>query len=401
VGNSAAMKKADAKPSLWLLGIASGLSPFGVTIVVPVLAIIGKDFDVDYSAVQFVISAYLLGLAFAQPFNGFLCDRLGRRPVMLVGFALFVVASAAAAFTTSMSALIALRFLQAVGVSVGTVASRAMVRDTRDASESAEALSYIAAIMGFAPIFAPIIGGWLAVWGGYPAVSAFTAVFGAIIWVLMYFKISETVDRSLPVPKWRDWMRSYRILLTTPAFMAYSLIFGFIQGGFFSFLAVGAAVFDKDFGIDEKGFGLIWGLIALTYVAGAIFSGRMNRRLGSTMVMSTAVLTALFAGWGMELATRFYGLNLVTLMLPMALIMAATGSIIPGSLAGAVNIHPTIAGTSSGLSSALGTVLGGLFTVVAGTIYHGDFAPVGTLIAISTTLTAIAWWAIRWIGRSD
>ena len=394
------MKKANEKPSLWLLGIASGLSPFGVTIVVPVLAIIRTDFDVDYSTAQFVISAYLLGLAFAQPFNGFLCDRLGRRPVMLVGFALFVVASTAAIFTTSMGALIALRFLQAVGVSVGTVASRAMVRDTRNASESAEAISYIAAIMGFAPILAPIIGGWLAVWGGYPAVSAFTAVFGAIIWVLMYFKISETIDQSLAVPQWSAWLRNYRILLTTPAFMAYSLIFGFIQGSFFAFLAVGAVVFDQDFGIDEQGFGLIWGLIALTYVAGAIFSAKMTRRLSGKRVMSAAIVIALLAGWGLELATRLYGLNVITLMVPMAFIMAATGSIIPGSLAGAVNTHPTIAGTSSGLSSALGTVLGGLFTVIAGYLYRGDFAPVGTLIAIATTLTAMAWWAILLFYRS-
>ena len=69
-------------PPVLLLGAASGLSPFGVTIIVPLLAVIGARFDAGFGEVQFLVSAYLFGLATAQPFNGFLCDRFGRRPVL-------------------------------------------------------------------------------------------------------------------------------------------------------------------------------------------------------------------------------------------------------------------------------------------------------------------------------
>ena len=243
---------------------------------VPILASIATQFNTDFGMAQFVVSAYLLGLATAQPFNGFLCDRFGRRPVMLIGFAIFVMASTAAAFTTNLGAMIAFRFLQAAGVSVGTVVSRAVVRDTRDAFGSAVAMSYIAAVMGFSPIFAPIVGGWLGSIGGYFAVFLFTAVVGAIFWILMYFKLPETLDPKNARAKWSDWMRNYRVLLSSRLFIGYSLIFGFVQGSFFSFLAVGAAVFKAEFGIDERGFGLIWGLMAIAYVAGAVFSGRMG-----------------------------------------------------------------------------------------------------------------------------
>jgi len=133
---SQAAPDSPPRPSVWLLGFSSGISPFGISVTVPVLAGIAAQFQAGMGQVQFVISVYLLGLALAQPFNGFLCDRFGRRSVMLVGFAVFVIASLGAAVAHSLEALVALRFVQACGVSVGTVASRAVIRDTRGARGS-------------------------------------------------------------------------------------------------------------------------------------------------------------------------------------------------------------------------------------------------------------------------
>jgi DHA1 family bicyclomycin/chloramphenicol resistance-like MFS transporter len=393
------VKSKAAMPSVWLLGLASGLSPFGITMAVPVLATIAAGFEVEFGAAQFVISAYLFGLAIAQPFNGFLCDRFGRRPVMLSGFIVFVAASFAAAFTQSISALIAFRFLQALGVSVGTVASRAVVRDTRGAAGSAEAMAYIAAIMGFAPIIAPILGGWLGALGGYSAVFLSTALMGAVIWVLMFFSLDETLDPGRATPAWSDWMRNYRILFTSPAFIAYSLIFGFVQGSFFAFLAVGSAVFQSDFGIGARDFGLIWGLMAITYVTGAVVCGRLTRRLGSAPVMNAAVLITLVSGWILTFLVLLFGTSLGGLLAPLAVLMVAAGGITPGSLAGAVNAHPEMAGTASGLSSAIGIVVGGTFTVVAGFVYQGDFAPVSWLVGLSASLTALSWGLVRWAHK--
>lgn len=394
------MNKKAGVPSVWLLGAASALSPFGVTMAVPLLASIATRFNADFGLVQFVTSAYLLGLAVAQPFNGFLCDRFGRRPVMLTGFAVFVLASTALAFATSINDLIAFRFIQALGVSVGTVASRAIVRDSRGSAGATEALSYIAAFMGLAPIIAPVLGGWLGAVGGYPAVFLSTALMGGFIWALMFFRLPETLGSSREKLGWGDWMHRYRILFTSPVFLAYSVIFGFAKGSFFAFLAVGAAVFEADFGMDVREFGMTWGLMATTYVAGAFASGRLSRRLGSRSVMNIAVLITLLAGWTLTLLVMVIGMNLFGLLLPLAVLMAAAGGISPISLAGAVNQHPEMAGTSSGLSSAIGIVFGGFFTVLAGLVYAGDFTPVAWLVAASTSLTAISWLWVRSQSRA-
>lgn len=391
-----APKAAPGAPSILLLGIASGLSPFGVTIAVPILAGIAERFSADFGHVQWVISAYLFGLALAQPFNGFLCDRFGRRPVMLIGFTVFVAASTAAAFTTSLNGLIFLRLLQAMGVSVGTVASRAVIRDTHDSLGSTVALSWIAAIMGFAPILAPVIGGALGARGGYTSVFLATALLGTVILIWLWKNLGETLHPERARPRWMDWMRNYVMLLRSSDFLAYSLIFGFKQGSFFAFLAVGAVVFEKHFGMGQRTFGLIWGLMAFTYVAGAVLSARLIRRYDAKPVMNFAILATILGGWSIAAITLVSGLSLPGLLIPLAFLMAAAGTVTPVALAGAVNSHPEIAGTASGLSSAIGIVVGGLFTVVSGYLYRGEFMPVAGLIAGAATLSALCW---LWVSQ--
>jgi len=83
------------------------------------------------------------------------------------------------------------------------------------------------------------------------------------------------------------------------------------------------------------------------------------------------------------------------LMALLALLTGASGLVIPGSMAGAVNYRPEIAGTSSGLSSAMGLVLSGAFSIASGMVYTGSFAPIALVIAVAATLTAVTGWMIR------
>ena len=186
-------------------------------------------------------------------------------------------------------------------------------------------------------------------------------------------------------------MRNYRMLFGSGMFMAHSLIFGFKQGSFFAFLAVGAVVFETHFGIGQGDFGLLWGSMAFTYVAGAIISARLTRRLDPRPVMHVAILATLLGGWGILFGVWLQGLTVPGLLIPLALLMTAAGTVTPVALAGAVNAHPDIAGTASGLSSAIGIVVGGAFTVVSGYLYDGEFAPVAWLIAIAASLSSLSW----------
>jgi len=379
------------RPPLLLLGIASGLSPFGMAIIVPAMNNIAEHYDASLSMVQFVVSAYLFGLATAQPFMGYLCDRFGRRRVMLWGFLVFVLASLVCAITPTLELLIAARYLQAVGTSAGTVASRAILRDTCEGEELATAMSYVAAAMGAAPVIAPILGGVIVTQASVDAMFVSTAVIGLVVLAAMLMRLPETLVKGAPQTQVRGLVASYGVLLRSRSFLGNTFLFGFIQGSFFSFLAVGAAYFYDSYDMSAEVFGLIWGLMAVAYVVGATLGARLTRHVGSARVVGSSVVLSVLTGVALLLFTSAEPLPILTILLPLALLMVFSGMVTPGAMAGAIRHHPDMAGTASGLSSAAGLVISGAFTVVAGVVYSGSFKPIAGLVALACTLAVASW----------
>jgi DHA1 family bicyclomycin/chloramphenicol resistance-like MFS transporter len=378
-------------PSLLLLSVASGLSPFGMAIVVPAMNSIALHHNAPFSKVQFVMSVYLFGLAIAQPVCGYLCDRIGRRPVMLCGFLVFTVASLLCAAAPTLDLLIVGRFVQAVGVSVGTVASRAILRDCYDRNRMAEAMSYVSAAMGLAPITAPVFGGVLHVGTNYTAIFLGTALMGAVVFIGMARSLVETLPANVEPPRVSVWLRSYRQLLSSRAFVGNTLLFGFVQGGFFSFMAIGSALFATKFNIQPAKFGLLWGLMALNYVLGSTVAAKATPKIGTLAVIKISVWISLLGGALVWAGANYGELTIPKVLFPLGLLMIAAGGITPGAMAGAVANHPMVAGTASGLSSAMGLVVGGSFSIIAGVMYTGDYQPIALLTFIASIAVAACW----------
>lgn len=381
-----------APPSLLLLSLASSLSPFGMIVVVPILGAVAQQYAVGHGEAQFLIAAYLFGLGVGQPVTGALSDRYGRRPVILAGFTLFTLASIACSVATSFHALIVTRFLQALGVSVGTVGTRAIVRDTHDALGAARALAWIGAAMGVAPVVGPVIGGVLGSWAGPSSVFGASALLGLLATAALYLRLRETRVLAEAGTRQPSWLTSYGQLLASRVFMGYTLMYAFTQGCFFAFLAVGAIVFEEHLHLGQEKFGIIWGLMGVIYVGAAAAGVRLITRFGARGALRWATAAAAFAGWALVAANEFRGVTLAGLLLPLVILMGAAGVQTPLAIAGTVNYRPDISGTASGLSSSLALVASGAFSILSGYIYSGSFGPVALIIAVSATMTAVTGW---------
>ena len=373
-----------------LLGLVSGVSPFAMTVVVPALPSLTRSLDTTPALAQFVLSAYLIGLAVGQPFHGQLCDRFGRRPILLAGFTLFLVASIVATFAPTLPWLIVARVIQAIGASVGTVAARAMVRDVYDTERAAQMIAYIAAAMGIAPMLGPMIGGVMAAKFGWQSLFLVSAFMGAGLLLWMQAALPETlVPDKRRAGGLKPLLQGYRLLLQSRDFVGYTLVYGFFGGIFFSFVAVGALVFERDFGWSEAVFGMVWGSMALLHVLGAITSGRIISRIGMYGLLRFGVLSSGVMGLIQIILVSTLGTSVLTLLLPFAALMTLSGLVLPVALTGAVGNRPEIAGLGSGLSSSLGLLIGGMFTIVSGALYDGTAVPTVVLIAICTTSSVL------------
>ena len=355
-----------------LLGLCSGLSAFGMASVVPALPALSRMLHASYGSIQFLVSGYLLGLALFQPLQGMLCDRFGRRPVLLLGFSIFAIASVAASLAASLPLLVLARFLQALGASVATVVSRAMVRDTHAPERAAVALSFISAVMGIAPILAPIAGGLVLDGFGWRGIFVMHSGMALILLLWMSFSLRETRPAMLLPPSVRQLLAGFAVLVRDPRFMGNTLTYGFVSGAMFSFITVGAEIFHINFGIGATKFALVWALLSFANMAGAAVAGTLARRIGTRRVMQFGMRLNIFSGALFLSVCLWPTPYLWAYLAALALQIASNGLVSPLALAGAVSDHPSLAGIASGLSSALAMLVSMFSAVAAGVFFSGS-----------------------------
>ena len=384
------------KPSNLLLGVASGISPFGMAIAIPTLESFAQLYQAPYSTVQFIISAYLLGLASSMPLVGFLSDKIGRRPVLISGLILFVIASIFCSTTDSLNSLIFWRVIQGIGASVCSVMARAMIRDVSNASETARSLSRVTAIMGISPMIAPVIGGiGYQIFGNPNGIFIITAAIGILVLTAILLLLPETRNAALVESTSKEpWSDKYRYLLGSKVFVGSSLIYAFTTGAFFAILAVASTVFYNDLGIDSAGFGFIWSCLTILYTVSAFMAGTLSSKYGLMKVLLFGVLLNVIAGLLFYSLVKVFDVTLISVIVPLVIMFFAHGYIVPMSLAQAVSARPEIAGSSSGLSSALGLVIGGMFSVLSGLVFDGRLLPIALIVSASTILCGLSYFMV-------
>ena len=384
------------KPSNLLLGVASGISPFGMAIAIPTIESFAQLYQAPYSTVQFIISAYLLGLASSMPLVGFLSDKIGRRPVLISGLILFVIASIFCSTTDSLNSLIFWRVIQGIGASVCSVMARAMIRDVSNASETARSLSRVTAIMGISPMIAPVIGGiGYQIFGNPNGIFIITAAIGILVLTAILLLLPETRNAALLESTSKEpWSDKYRYLLGSKVFVGSSLIYAFTTGAFFAILAVASTVFYNDLGIDSAGFGFIWSGLTILYTVSAFTAGTLSSKYGLMKVLLVGVLLNVIAGLLFYSLVKVFDVTLISVIVPLVIMFFAHGYIVPMSLAQAVSARPEIAGSSSGLSSALGLVIGGMFSILSGLVFDGRLLPIALIVSASTILCGLSYFMV-------
>lgn len=373
-----------------LLGLTSGLSTFGMASLVPALPALATALHTDFGAVQFVLSAYLFALGLAQPVQGLLCDRYGRRPVLLAGFTAFAIGGVAAMFAPTLSWLIAARFVQALGVSVGTVVARAMVRDTHDAERAAVSLSFITAVMGLSPIISPIAGGYIVEQLGWRAIFGMHVVVAVALLAWMIAALPETRPGRAQTAPGAALARHGAILLTDRNFLGHTFLYGCATGMIYAFLTVGAALFERQFGIGPAKFGLLWALLAAAFTGGAWFAGTGARRFGTVRVLRAGVVLTAIGTATFCVAALLREPRLSVYLAALILLIAGNGIISPLALVGAIGEHPELAGLASGLSSSLAMLTTVVFAVVTGALYRGTPDTIALLMVVGAVGAALA-----------
>ena len=328
----------------------AGMSAMVMNMFLPSLPQMSTFFGVDDGVMALSVPLFLFVSAILQIFIGPVSDRMGRRPVLLVGIAIFMLATIGCILATNITVFLIFRMIQAA-IAVCMVLSRAVIRDSFDQEQSASMIAYVTMGMAVVPMISPAIGGFLDELFGWKA--NFWAFFfvGGALFALVWRDLGETVKPSgLTLTQ---QFKEYPELLRSPRFWGYCMASALSSGAFFAYLGGGPFVGSVVFGMSPKWVGIFFGAPAVGYFAGNWITGRNAKRLGVNKLIlwgaiavscGTALMLGLFLiGFGSPLT--FFGL--------MTCVGLGNGMVIPNATAGMLSVRPHLAGTASGLGGAI------------------------------------------------
>ena len=345
----------DTEPTL-LLGIAFGflssLGPFAIDLYLPAMPGMAQAMAADSGAVQRTLSAFFLGLALAQIPLGTLGDRYGRRRPLIGGLLLFAVASIACAMATSLTMLIACRFLQGMGACAGTSSVRAMIRDRHSGHRAARLMAFTFLIIGISPVLAPLAGSYLLQAMSWRGLFLLLAGGGVVALVA----VAAFLPESLP-PERRlhrlPMLHAYGRLLATPAFLGWTLVAGLATTVPFAFVTAAPFVYTQGFGLTPHHYSLLLALNAVTSIIATQFAPTLMRRLGARPLVTGVALAAM--GATALIATAGLTAHVpITLFQPYSMLLfALSGFILTPAAISALDAAAGGAGAAAGLLGTL------------------------------------------------
>lgn len=377
------MPRSDSLTVRALLTVLVAFGPLSTDLYLPALPSLVTVFGSDIPTVQLTLSVFLIGFAGSQLFYGPLSDRFGRRPVLMAGVVVYLLASVVCAFAQTVEQLVFARLLQALGASCGPVVARAVVRDVYGRDRAATVLAYLAMAMALGPAVGPMIGGFLTVHFGWRSNFVILALLGAGALAGVVLLLAETnLQRDRDALKPVRLLGNYARVLGDRRFLGYAAVVAGAYSGIFAFISGSSFVLIERLGLSPTVYGLSFGGVVLGYILGTFTAGQVSARLGTARMIRLGTLISLAGGAaGLVLAVAWPP-SPAAVVLPVFVFILGTGLTLPNAMAGAVGPYPTMAGLASSLLGFIQMGVAALVGLVVGHLNDGTAVPMMEAIAV-------------------
>ncbi|MBL8626841.1 MAG: multidrug effflux MFS transporter [Myxococcales bacterium] len=377
------------------LAIIMALNALAIDVVLPGLPALGAELGVaGGNQRQLVIVVYLIGMGASQLVYGALADRIGRRPTLLFGLAVYGVAGLASAVAPNFGVLLAARVVQGLGAGSPRVIAVSIARDRYRGTEMAQVMSLVAMVFMVVPVLAPSVGQgvlWLA---GWRWIFGVLAVGAAAVATWAALRLTETLApahrRSLSP---RTVARGLRQVLTTRATAVPMLAMTLMQAVVMAFVTSAQQVYQETYGVGAA-FPLWFALIALTMSVAAFGNARLVRAIGPAALARRALHVMIVGAGAMAALAATDHLGLAAYEVLACLVLMGFGFV--GSNLNALAMEPMghLAGTASSVIGAVGTIGGALLGGAVGHLYDGTARPLAVgVLGLAVVARATLWLA--------
>ena len=375
-----------------LLAAVTASTGWSIDLCLPALPFIAESLEADMGQVQQTLSVFILGVAFGQLLYGPLSDRFGRKPVLVFGFVVFISGSILCTSAQSVEQLVLFRLLQSLGVAVGAVVMRAVIRDLYQGERAAKVLSQMMLVMLTAPLIAPLLSAQLLLWFSWRIIFLLLAALGLALLAGVLLKLPETLPttersemslKALP--------GQYLAVLLDRTTAGYFLCGTFTFAGMFAFVVGSPFVYIQYFGVPVEYFGFLYGSNVLTISLLTWINSRVIERVGLGPMLTRATWLSMLSG----IAVLFFALTgiggLWGIYPSLAAFIGCLGLIGANSAAGMLDPYGKAAGIASSVMGAGRFLFGFFASSMVGLFHNGTPLPMAAIICVSSILAFLSY----------
>ena len=381
------------KPSFGFMLYLAGLSMLGflaTDMYLPAFSAMQTSLMTSPGMISASLSIFLGGFAIGQLLWGPLSDRIGRNPVLLLGLRLFAVGCLGVTWVENVRALLALRFLQAMGVCAAAVTWQAIVVDRFSADVAKKTFASIMPLVALSPALAPLLGAWVLNHFDWEAIFALLTAVAALLLIATF-----TLRENKPAEHKSADKAGFGTLLKSRVYSGNVMIYAACSAGFFAWLT-GSPFILSDMGYSP-------GVIGLSYVPQTIafLLGGFGCRLLISKLDGNKILPWLLTGYGLSVAglfcvAMFTDAGLVSLLIPFCFMALVNGAIYPIVVANALMPFPANTGKAAALQNTLQLGLCFLASLlVSAFIAQPLIATVTTMLSTLLLVVLGRWMSVR------
>lgn len=370
---------------VWLGGL-SVLGFLATDMYLPAFAAMQEDLQTPAAAISASLSLFLAGFAFAQLLWGPLSDRFGRKPVLLLGLAIFAVGCLGMLWVRDATWLLVLRFIQAVGVCAAAVTWQALVTDYYPANRTNRIFATIMPLVGLSPALAPLLGSWILAHFDWQAIFA-TLFAITLVLMLPAFALKPAHKREAhadakPI--------TFTSLLSAKAYRGNVLIYAACSASFFAWLT-GSPFILHDMGYSPAAIGLSYVPQTIAFLVGGYgCRAALQKWEGQQMLPWLLVLYALsvIGTWAVGFIP---GAGLAEILIPFCVMAIANGAIYPIVVAQALRPFPQATGRAAALQNTLQLGLCFLASLVVSALIATPLLTTTSVMLVTVVLAALGY----------
>lgn len=377
-----------------LLAALAAFVPLSIDTYLPSLPDIARELGSSAALVQMTIGVFLAGLCVGILFYGPLSDRYGRRPLLLGGIGLYIVASLGCLLADSIGQLLVWRFVQALGGAAALVLARAMVRDLFALGQAARVLSLMQLITLVTTLVAPMAGTWLVLIDGWRTIFVALLILASVCGLATALLLKESHLPQHRSPTVQAAFAGYLSVLADRQAVSLILCMGFSSGGIFAFVTASPFVFIEHFGFSPRAYTWVFALNILGIIVASVINARHVSQVGPLAMLKVGGWLAALAGLVLTGAGLMGWAIPAVIVVFVVLYMATAGLIGANCTASLMALFARQAGAAVALAVAVQFASGTAFSWMVSAFADGTAIPLCVALGIAGVGCLLGFWGI-------